>query len=208
VERIAEPIGVVAAVADQPLGLRPVVEQRRRAGVVADLAGRHEEAYRSAVRIGQGMQLCVQPALGAPDQPAKTPFSSRRPAAVRCALGVGGVDHDGLRLGTCGRQAFHHAGEHAGSTPALLLIVQRPLDEARDRLGRPVGARRTAPAQAVPDEHDAAEHPPIVHLRLAVPLGKRTAAAAPPARPRGGTGRSSGLLTDPEPDRRPHTTGS
>ncbi len=82
-ESVSEPIGVVAAVAEKPLRLGQVVEQRRRTCVVADLAGGHEEAQRAAVRVGDGMQLGVHAALGAPDQAAGTPFFTRRLEAVR-----------------------------------------------------------------------------------------------------------------------------
>ena len=43
-ECVPEPVGVVAAVPEQPLRLRHVIEQRCRAGVVADVARGHEEA--------------------------------------------------------------------------------------------------------------------------------------------------------------------
>ena len=72
--------------AEQPLSLWHIVEQRCRTGVVADLARRHEEAQRAAVRIGDGMELGVHAAFGAADQAAEVPFFTRRLDAVRCAL--------------------------------------------------------------------------------------------------------------------------
>ena len=72
--------------AEQPLRLWHIVEQRCRTGVVADLARRHEEAQRAAVRIGDGMELGVHAAFGAADQAAEVPFFTRRLDAVRCAL--------------------------------------------------------------------------------------------------------------------------
>ena len=83
---IPEPVGVVAAVAEQPLRLWQIVQQRCCAGVIADLSGGHEEAERPAVGIGDSMQLRVHAALGAADQPSETPFLTRRLDAVRCAF--------------------------------------------------------------------------------------------------------------------------
>src|SRR3546814_6867239 len=81
-----EPVGVIAAVAEQPLRLWEIVQQRGCTGVVADLPGGHEEAQGAAVRIGDGVKLRVHAAFGASDQPAKTPFLTRRLDAVRCAF--------------------------------------------------------------------------------------------------------------------------
>ena len=85
-KRVPEPVGVVAAVAEQPLRLGQIVQQGCRAGIVADLACGHEEAQGAAVGIADGMKLGVHPAFGAADQAAKTPFLTRRLDAVRCAL--------------------------------------------------------------------------------------------------------------------------
>ena len=85
-EGVPEPVGVVAAVAEQPLRLWQLVQQRCRAGVVAHLAGGHEEAQGAAVRVGDGMQLRIHAALGAADQAAKVPLLTRRLEAVRCAF--------------------------------------------------------------------------------------------------------------------------
>ena len=79
-------VGVVAAVAEQPLRLGQVVQQRCCTGVVADLAGGHEEAQRTTRLVGERVELGVQPSSGAADQAANAPFSSRRLAAVRCAF--------------------------------------------------------------------------------------------------------------------------
>ncbi len=51
--------------------------------------------------------------------------------------------------GACGSQPLHHLEENALLSPALPPVVQRPLDEARDRLVRTVSAGRITPAQAV-----------------------------------------------------------
>src|SRR3546814_13621137 len=42
-QRLPEPVGVIAAVAEQPLRLWEIVQQRGCTGVVADLPGRSEE---------------------------------------------------------------------------------------------------------------------------------------------------------------------
>nr|GFC71591.1 hypothetical protein [Tanacetum cinerariifolium] len=116
------------------------MEGRCRAGVVADLSGRHEETQGAAVRIGDGMELGVHAAFGR-------------------------VDHDRLRLSADRSQTLHHPREHARLAPTLPAVVER--------LVGPVGAGCIAPAQAVAvDEHDAAQHPPVINPRLAVALGK------------------------------------
>lgn len=83
---VSEPVGVVAAVAEQPLRFWHIVEQRCRVGVVADLASGHEEAQGAAVRVGNGMELGVHAAFGAPYQAAEIPLFTRRLDAVRCAF--------------------------------------------------------------------------------------------------------------------------
>src|SRR3546814_10406543 len=50
-QRIPEPVGVIAAVAEQPLRLWEIVQQRGCTGVVADLPGGHEEADRKSTRL-------------------------------------------------------------------------------------------------------------------------------------------------------------
>ena len=85
-EGIPEPVGVIASVAEQPLRLGQVVEQRCGSGVVADLARGHEEAQGAAVRIADGKELRVHAAFGAPDQALEIPFFTRRLDPVRCAF--------------------------------------------------------------------------------------------------------------------------
>ncbi len=85
-ERVPEPVGVVAAVTEQPLRLGQVVEQGCRTGVVADLACGHEEAQGAAVIVGDGMELGVRAAFGAAYQATEIPFLNRRLEAVRCAF--------------------------------------------------------------------------------------------------------------------------
>jgi hypothetical protein len=87
---LAEPVRIVAAVGDQPVGLRQSVEQGERAGVVADLSRRQEEPDGASFRIGDGVALGVEPTFRAPDEPARLrpgpPFFARRLEAVRCAF--------------------------------------------------------------------------------------------------------------------------
>ena len=73
-EGVPESIGVVAAVAEQPLRLWQVVQQRCRTSVIADLPGRHEEAQGAAVRVSGGMELGIKPPLMRPIRRPRPPF--------------------------------------------------------------------------------------------------------------------------------------
>lgn len=66
-QRVPEPVSVVAAVPEQPLCFRQIIEQRCGTGVVADLASGHEEAQRAPVRVGDGMKFGVHATFRAPD---------------------------------------------------------------------------------------------------------------------------------------------
>src|SRR5690606_4344386 len=85
-ESIPEPVRVISSVAQQPLRVGKIVEQRGSASIIADLACSHEEAERATVCIGDGVQLCVHSPFRAADQPPRPPFLTRRLDAVRCAL--------------------------------------------------------------------------------------------------------------------------
>ena len=89
-QRFSEPVSVITPVGQQPLRLWQAAQQRRRAGVIADLACGHEEPDRTTIGIGDGVQLGVHAALGSTDQTAPLvawpPFFDRRLVAVRCAL--------------------------------------------------------------------------------------------------------------------------
>src|SRR5690606_16508734 len=61
-QRFSEPIGIIAPVSKQPPCLRQAAQQRRRAGVITDLAGGHEEPDRPPFGIGNGVQLGVHAA--------------------------------------------------------------------------------------------------------------------------------------------------
>jgi hypothetical protein len=65
---------------------REFVKRCSRADVVADLAGGHDETQRTAVGVGNGMELGVHAAFGAADQACKIPLFSARLEAVRCAF--------------------------------------------------------------------------------------------------------------------------
>lgn len=85
-------------------------------------------------------------------------------------LEIGRGDHHGATFGLNGGQALHHPDEDARLAPPLPAIVQR-LVQSIDR-------RLIAPAQPVTiDEDDPAQHPAIIHPRLAVALGE----TGPPA---------------------------
>lgn len=75
---------------NQPFGSGQTTQECRSAGVVTDLARRHEEPPRAALAVGHGVQLGIQPALGPPDDAATLvvgpPFFARRLEAVRCAF--------------------------------------------------------------------------------------------------------------------------
>ena len=80
-------------------------------------------------------------------------------------VGLDRGQQQGLGLGIAHSQPLHHAREHAALAPALPPVVQR--------LMRTIGTGRISPAQSIAlDEDDAAEHPPVIHSRPAVALGK------------------------------------
>ena len=84
---LAEPVGIIASVRDQPVGPWQSVEQGKRAGVVADLARGQEEPDGPSIPVGDGVELGVEPALRAADEtPTRPPFFDRRLEAVRCAF--------------------------------------------------------------------------------------------------------------------------
>jgi hypothetical protein len=116
-------------------------------------------------------------------------------------LQVSRVDHDRLLLGTFRRQPLQHAREHPCLTPALPPIVER--------LVRSVGGGRISPAQPVlVDEHDATQHPPIIHARLAVAPGEERPQPLHLLTSQPKQVAHSGLLAEPESDRDAHINGS
>ena len=105
-----------------------------------------------------GVELGVHAAFGAADQAAEPSHLINPQARCRAVcLEVGRIDHDGLQASACGSQPFHHLEEDALLFPALLPVVQHPLDYARDRLVWVVVLKRIATAQPVTvDKNDAA----------------------------------------------------
>ena len=89
-QSLAEPVGVIASVREQPVRFGQGTQERQRAGVVADLSRAQEEAERPPVPVGDRMELGVEPAFRAADEPPALrrwpPFFDRRLEAVRCAL--------------------------------------------------------------------------------------------------------------------------
>ena len=89
-QRISEPVGIIAPVGQQPIGGWQAAEQGRSAGIVADLTCGHEEADRSSLCIGDGMQFGIHATFGSADQTTALvivpPFFDRRLEAVRCAF--------------------------------------------------------------------------------------------------------------------------
>lgn len=85
-ENFPEPIGVPAAVTEQPMRFWQVVQQRCRTSVAADLPGNHEEAQVTAIRVGQGMKPRVHAAFPTSDQASEFPCGLHRLDVVRCAL--------------------------------------------------------------------------------------------------------------------------
>ncbi len=117
-------------------------------------------------RIRHNMQLRVQLALRAPDQPSAPPPLLRRQARRRpVRLHMGRVDHhrlDVLRL----RGDFRHdRGEHAHPAPPLPSVVER--------LRRAIGRRCVLLHQPIAlNVEDPAQNPPVINLGLAERLRK------------------------------------
>lgn len=90
-------------------------------------------------------------------------YPQARGRAVR--LQVGRIDHECLRLRTNRSQTIHHSHKHTGLAPAFPTAVQR--------LVQTIVAGAILPAQFVAvDEHDIAQHAPVIHSRRTVVLKK------------------------------------
>src|ERR1700761_7799444 len=85
VQRGAEIVTVVAAVADQNTAGWQLLEQQTSAGMIAHLALGQQQDNGLAPGVAHRVELGVQPALGASDATRSPPFL-RRLQAVRCAL--------------------------------------------------------------------------------------------------------------------------
>ena len=71
---VAEPVGVVAPIAQHGAGPGDRGQERASPGVVGHMARGEEQADRAAPGVGQGMELGVQAALGASDEAGVPPF--------------------------------------------------------------------------------------------------------------------------------------
>ncbi len=85
-QRFSEPVGIVAAVSQQPFHLWQTAHQSAGTDVIADLSCRDEEVERSALAVADGVQLRVHAALGPTNQASTPPFFTPMLVAVRWAL--------------------------------------------------------------------------------------------------------------------------
>jgi hypothetical protein len=151
--------GSIALVAGRPLGGQHLGQEHQRASGVAHRARREEEGEWPAPSVADHVQPGGRAALGAPDRArAAPPFSGLPPC--------GGPS--GARCPSSGcprlRQAWPGRGRCArtppGGTTGQSGCETRPVP--------PTDGRGVLPAQAIAhDEQDPAQHPPIVHARLA-----------------------------------------
>ena len=79
---VAQPVGVVAPVAQDALGGWQLGQEHQGSSGVAHLAWREKEGQRPASAVADHVQLGVQPTLGASDRPRPRPPFERL-AAVR-----------------------------------------------------------------------------------------------------------------------------
>jgi hypothetical protein len=85
-QRFPEPIGVIAAIPEQPIGIRQAAQQCPCPDVIADLTRRDEQVQWPAFAVADGVQLGVHAALGATDQASTPPFLTPKLVAVRWAF--------------------------------------------------------------------------------------------------------------------------
>lgn len=85
-QRFSEPIGVIAAIPDQPVDFWEAAEQRPCAGVVANLAGRKEQVERTPLAVEGGVQIGIHAAFGPANQTTAPTFLAEMPVAVWCAF--------------------------------------------------------------------------------------------------------------------------
>lgn len=57
-QRLSEPVGIIATVAEQPIGIRQIAEQCPCANVAADLPGRHEQIERVPPTVEDSQMAC------------------------------------------------------------------------------------------------------------------------------------------------------
>jgi hypothetical protein len=73
-QQTSEPVSVVTAVRDHPLGSGQTFHYGRRAGAVTDLSSVHKKLDGAARRICDDMQLGVHAIIRLADQPTIPPF--------------------------------------------------------------------------------------------------------------------------------------
>jgi hypothetical protein len=81
----AEGVAVVAAVGDEFAGGWKLVQQQGSAAMITGLAFGEQQRDGAPLTVADGVELGVQPALGAAEAAIRPPLL-RRLAAVRCAL--------------------------------------------------------------------------------------------------------------------------
>ncbi len=79
---VAEPVGIVAPVAEQDVGPGECADHQGGAFVIAHLTFAQQQDQRPALAIAHGLELRVQAAFGPPDTSGNIPFFKRL-AAVR-----------------------------------------------------------------------------------------------------------------------------
>ena len=84
--RFSEPVGVIAAISEQPVDFWEAAEQRPRADVVADLTNGDEQVERAPLAVADGVQFGVHAAFGSANQTTAPPFLAAMLVAVRCAF--------------------------------------------------------------------------------------------------------------------------
>ena len=77
---MAQPVGIVAPVAQQRLGLGEGVDHKGRALVVAHLALAEQQDQRTGLSVADGVELGVQAAFGPSDTSGNSPFLSKQAA--------------------------------------------------------------------------------------------------------------------------------
>lgn len=83
----AKPVRIVAAIADQARRrLGQLADEGFRPEIVTALPGAQVYVDRTAQRVAQRVQLGVQPAAGATDQPTGIVFFDPRATPLRCRL--------------------------------------------------------------------------------------------------------------------------
>jgi hypothetical protein len=73
-KRGTEPITVIATVCNESFGRRETAKHQARALMITRLAFRQQQGNRPSLAVADGVQLGVQPALGAANTAGNSPF--------------------------------------------------------------------------------------------------------------------------------------